>query len=343
MSELQYHKIDSQRFGLIIYRAYLEEIDAQSLLNQILDHNIDVAILRMPTIKLSQLQRLEKMAMPFIVADTLAFYQKDLTSIPYQELLNNDLEFVMAGPEEHPELDQVVRDTFGNYVNHYRINPFFDNQNVTDGYLDWMRSYAENDPQRICWLVRHEGETIGFATFNLQTEGQIKGILYGVRPQYRRKKIFTDIMRYAQNYAKERGEIFLMETTTQIENIAVQKIWAAEGFSLAYTQNTIHIDALLTKSVFDTFSVPVTIHGQDSDTPKVSNRHILKQINWQFDFKQNIVTKNHKFVNIEPMHVDVEYQLHFSFPTGSKGLLRVTDHDGKTYMLVYFDLRHFVA
>jgi len=343
MSMLKYHKIDSQRFGLVIYRALLEDIDAQSLLNQILEHNVDTAIIRVPTVKLSQLHRLEKTAMPFIVADTLAFYEKKLGNIPFQEISNKDLTFELAGPEQHPELDQIVRKTFGSYVNHYRINPFFDNHNVTEGYLDWMRSYAEGDPNRVCWLIRKNDDVIGFSTFNFEHDGRAEGILYGVLDNHRGKGIFKDIMRYAQNFAKERGDVDYMRTTTQIENISVQKSWIAEGFSISSTQNTIHIDAMLTKSVFDTFMVPVIIHGQESDTPKVSNRHVLKQINWQFDFKQNIVTKNHKFVNIAPMHVDVEYQMHFSFPTGSKGLLRVTDEDDKTYTLVYFDLKHFVA
>ncbi|MEM1134524.1 MAG: GNAT family N-acetyltransferase [Bacteroidota bacterium] len=343
MSTLRYHKVDSQRFGLIIYRARLDEIDSSSLLNQILENNVDTAIIRIPTIILPQLHRLEKTALPFIVADTLAYYKKDITTLQAQEIKNKDLTFIRAGQEEHERLNYIVKETFGNYVNHYRINPFFDNQSVTEGYQDWVRSYAEGGEERICWLVNRGEDTIGFATFNFQTEGKAKGILYGVLPSERGKGIFGDIMHNAENYALERGGIDTVQTTTQIENIVVQKVWTSTGYTLDHTSNTIHIDALLTKSVFDNFTVPVTIHGHDSDTPKVSNRHILKQINWQFDFKQNIVTKNHRFVNIEPMHVDIEYELHFSFPTGSKGLLRVTDQEGKTFMLVYFDLRHFVA
>ncbi|UZR94932.1 GNAT family N-acetyltransferase [Chondrinema litorale] len=343
MSILKYHKIDSQRFGLVIYRARLEEIDATSLLNQILENNVDTAIIRIPTVNLSQLNRLEKTAMPFIVADTLAYYTKDLTNKKPRELQHKELTLKRAGQADHEALNAIVKETFGSYVNHYRINPFFDNQSVTEGYQDWVRSYAEDNDERICWLVKRGEEVIGFATFNFQSEGKCKGILYGVLPSERGKGVFRDIMRYAENYAMEREGVTSMQTTTQIENIAVQKLWTSEDYTLSNTSNTIHIDALLTKSVFDNFTVPVTIHGHDSDTPKVSNRHVLKQINWQFDFKQNIITRNHRFVNIEYMHVDVEYQLHFSFPTGSKGLLRVTDKEGKTYMLVYFDLRHFVA
>ena len=343
MTNLKYHKVDSQRFGLVIYRARVEEIEATPLLNEILENNVDTAIIRIPTVRLPQLHRLEKTAMPFIVADTLAYYTKDITTAKKQDIKNKDLTFIRAGQEEHEALNYIVKETFGTYVNHYRINPFFDNNSVTEGYQDWVRSYAEDSDERICWLVNRGEDTIGFATFNFQSEGKAKGILYGVLPSERGNGIFKDIMSYAENYSLERGGIETVQTTTQIENIAVQKVWTSSGYVLDHTSNTIHIDALLTKSVFDNFTVPVTIHGHDSDTPKVSNRHILKQINWQFDFKQNIVTKNHRFVNIEAMHVDIEYELHFSFPTGSKGLLRVTDKEGKTYMLVYFDLRHFVA
>ncbi|MDW7690607.1 GNAT family N-acetyltransferase [Flammeovirgaceae bacterium SG7u.111] len=344
MNYLKHHKPDSNRFGLNIYRSRIDEVEYQSIVSQIVENNVDVAIVRLPTPKLSEILSFEKLAMPFIVTDTLAYYHKDLAGVGEQELINKDVTFELAGLEQHKDLNFLVRETFGNYVNHYRVNPFFDNQDVTEGYMDWMQSYAEGDPNRLCWIVRRGDKPVGFGTFNFETEGKVKGILYGVLPSERRTGLFTDIMRYAQNYAlKEREGIEFIRTITQIENIAVQKLWTKEGFTLHHTTSTIHINALLDKSVFNPFYVPFIIKAEERDSEKISNRHILKQINWQMDFKQNMVTKNHRFVNIEPMHSDEEYELKFSFPMGNKGLVRVTDTKGKTYALVYFDVRHFLA
>jgi ribosomal protein S18 acetylase RimI-like enzyme len=342
MKPLEYSKPDSERFGLVIYRTKTEEIDANELLSQIIQHNVDTAIVRIPTEQLSQIHKLEKMAMPFMITDTLAYYDKDLSSYQPETLDNKDLEFILATPEHHELLNYIVRATFGTYVNHYRMNPFFHNENVTEGYQDWVRSYAENNPERICWLVKRHGEVVGFGTFNYQFEGRVEGILYGVLPHLRRAGIFKDIMRYAKNHSKSKG-YEMIRCTTQIENRAVQRLWTDSGFFLHHTENTIHINALLTKTVFDGFTIPLTISAEEANFNKVTNRQILKQLNWHFDFKQNIVTQNHRFVNIKPLKMGDDYFLKFSFPAGNVGLLRVIDHTGETYMLVYFDLKHFVS
>ncbi len=342
MNELKYSKIDSNRFGLVIYRARMEEIDTGTILQQILEHNIDTAIIRIPTVKLSQIHHLEKMAMPFMITDTLAYYHIDLETYQRREIKNKDLEIKQARPSDHDALNKIVRETFGSYMNHYRMNPFFDNEHVTEGYQDWVRSYAEDLPERVCFLIKRAGKVIAFANFNYEREDRVDGILYGVLPSERGKGIFNDIMTYAKNYARERGRT-VMRTTTQIENLTVQRAWTKQGFELENTENTIHINAMLTKSVFEGFTVPTVISVEDFNTRKVTNRHILRQVNWHFDFKQNIVTQNHMFVNIAPVQVGEEYLLNFSFPVGNKGLLRVTDRENKTYVLVYFDLKHFLA
>ncbi|MEN7550232.1 GNAT family N-acetyltransferase [Rapidithrix thailandica] len=342
MNKLKYSRLDSERFGLVIHRAKLDEIDAKEIVEQIIEHKIDTAILRIPTQQLSFVHKLDKLALPNRITDTLAYYHFDLEKYEKKELINQDLEFKVATPNDHEIINQIVRETFGQYVNHYRMNPIFDNEAVTEGYMDWMRSYAEGNEDRVCWLVYQAGELVGFGTFNFQIEEKVKGILYGVKPNKRGKGIFKDIMTYAKNYAKDRGRSY-MRATTQIENIHVQKAWTKEGFELHHTENTIHINALLSKSVFDTFTVPLVLKQEEASSKKVSNRYILKQINYHFDFSQNILTQNHRFVNLKQMAFEKPYTLHFSFPIGSTGLLQVKDEEGNTYMLVYFDLKHFLA
>ncbi len=342
-TQLKYSSNDSQRFGLNIHRnPFMEEIDVPSIMSHILDNDVDTAIIRIPSVKLASLNSLERTSMPYFIADTLAYYHFDLTKdIP--ELINDDLEFEVAGPDHHELINKLVRETFGTYVNHYRVSPFFDGELVTDGYQDWMRSYAEGDPNRMMWLVKKGGEYVAFSTFNFQREGKVKGILYGILPKYRRQGIFRDILRYTQRYAKEERECEYMRATTQIENIVAQRCWTSEGFELHHTVNTVHINAMLTKSIFNPFDVEVTLDDEEKSSPKVANRYILKRINWEFDHKQNIVTRNHRFVNLIPLSFGKKYTLRFSYPMGSKGLLRILDEEGQTCMLVYFELKHFIA
>jgi GNAT superfamily N-acetyltransferase len=345
MLELSYAKNDSLRFGLNIHRTpgSVDGVDATALLDYILENNVDTAIIRIPSVKLATLNALDRTGMPYVVADTLAYYDYDLASHPDKPLTNSDLTFHLAGPEDHELLDQLVRTTFGSYVNHYRINPYLENEQVTEGYQEWMRSYAEGNPNRICWIMRKAGEVVGFSTFNFQIEERVEGILYGVLPEFRRFGIFRDTIRYAQRYAKHERGCTLMRVTSQIENIYPQRVWTREGFELNHTVNTVHINAMLTKSIFEAFTVTQVMSDEEKVSPKVSNRHLLKRINWEFDYKQNIVTRNHRFVNLAALTFGEEYTFKYSYPAGSKGLLRVIDSHGKTVVLVYFELKHVIA
>ena len=284
MTELNYSKNDSLRFGLQIYRGWNTEIGMPNIFEQILKNNIDIAILRIPTTKLSEIYKIGKLSMPFIITDTLAYYHFDLLAYKPQRLENRDLVFKVATMRDHEAINNLVREIFGNYVNHYRMNPFLDDAYVTEGYQDWVRSYAEADhPERKCWLVYDNASLVGFATFNAAVKPKVKGILYGVRPSERRRGIFRDIMRYAKNYYKAQGKKF-MRVTTQAENIAIQHIWTSSGFSLHHLENTIHINSLLNKSVFARFSTVIKIDEKEMNTNKVSNHHILKSINYHLIF-----------------------------------------------------------
>lgn len=342
MTQLQYSASDSSRFGLVIYRAKTTEIDWPAILDQILTHQVDTAIIRIPTEQLSQIHKIDRTAMPMMITDSLAYYQADLEALPSRPLQHTDIRYERATPNHHAALNTIVRETFGDYVNHYRMNPFFDNEQVTEGYQDWVRSYAEESDARVCWLLYRGDEVVGFANFNFEKEDLCEGILYGVKPSKRGGGVFRDIMLFAMDYARQRGYTKMM-VTTQVENRAVQRVWSSLGFQVHHHDNTIHVNAMLTKSVFVPFTESFHFEPNELRPAKLTNRLLLEQINHYFDLKQNMLTQNHRYVNISPMVLGQDYKLHFSFPTGSKGLLRVVGQDGKIYVLVYFDLKHFVA
>ncbi len=345
MNELTYSHNDSTRFGLKIFRATMDDIHAESISKTILENQVDTAIIRIPSQKLAQIERLEKLAMPFFIADTLIHYRVDLTKYQEQPLVNTDIEFVPAGMQHHYVLNALVLETFGNYVNHYRNNPFFQNHLVNEGYQDWVRSFAtDNREGRFCWLLKRDGNFIGFACFIFPPDDfrECKGKLYGVAPQVRGSGIYHDIMRFSMNYAKSCGYNF-MYVKTQIENRIVQRVWADLGFKIEGSENTIHINSLLSKTVFDPIIFSFVAKDEEYKTKTLANRIILREINVYFDYKQNITTLNHRFVNLKPLKLGLEYTFHLSYPAGNKGLLRVMDSEGQTYVLVYFDLKHFLA
>jgi ribosomal protein S18 acetylase RimI-like enzyme len=341
--KLQYALEDSERFGLKIFRSMNYELNVPGILEQIMTEDVDVAIIRIPSTALSQIHTLEKTGMPYIIADTLATYEFDLATYEPLEMANNNIALSLATAEDHSELNFLVKETFGSYSNHYRMNPFFDNESVNEGYKDWMRSYAGENEEKICWIVRRKGEPIAFAAYKYIGTAGFEGVLYGVLPRYRKRGIFRDLMINALNHAKEK-DLEYMRVITQIENVAVQRIWTKLGFGLHHHDSTIHVNAMLSKTVFDSFDVPLVFKNEDFDPLKEANRCLLAKINWNFDIKRNMKTSNHQFVNFRPIEPALEYNMKFSFPNGRQGLLRLADKaSGKIYALIYFDISHFIS
>lgn len=71
-----------------------------------------------------------------------------------------------------------------------------------------------------------------------------EGVLYGVHPDHSGGGLYGDLIRYTQAKFRDRGYV-LMKVSTQIWNLAVQKVWAREGFVLSQAYDTYHINAML--------------------------------------------------------------------------------------------------
>lgn len=240
---LQPSPLDSNRFGLRIFRGNVEQINEQHLLSTILKENIDIAIIRLPSEKQFQISRLDKTGLPYIVADTLVYYYVDLSKYSPKELKNQSLMFVECYPEHAGIISGLVERIFPDYTNHYYSNPFLKKADILEGYKEWAQNYAVGTPGRISWYVKRDEHTIGFVSCAYdQNECEI--VLNGVVPEASGKGVYGDIIRFTQQYFKNMG-CQVMKISTQIQNYAVQKVWSREGFVIRKAYSTIHINAFM--------------------------------------------------------------------------------------------------
>lgn len=249
-NSLNFSITESKRFNKRIFRGLINYIDENIILSKILAENIDILILRIPSEKIDQISKLEKIKIPYIVADTLVYYYLDLNNYTPINLKNKDLIFIKCTPENEDILNHLVENIFANYQNHYTSNPFLNTKNILEGYKEWAHNYINPiNKSKICFLVKKKGNFIGFATcsYNDQTkEGE--GVLYGVVEAASGQGIYGDLIRYTQDYLKNIG-CNTMKVSTQIQNFAVQKVWTREGFIMKKAYNTIHINSLFNCSV----------------------------------------------------------------------------------------------
>lgn len=240
MNQLSYSEVDSQRFGINVFRATLDEIDIAALEEQIISDFIDLIILRLPSATKDQHSALHRLGFQIIHADTLVYYFCTLNN----EItpLRNNLSFEIISEENKGILNDIVPIIFKDYTSHYASNSMLDKAKTAEGYIEWAKSYTTTtNPNRISWLVKNGNDIIGFATcsFN-QEKKECEGVLYGVMPEASGKGVYTDIIRFTQSYFKDLG-YKTMWVSTQIQNYSVQKAWIKENFQLKKAFDTYHI------------------------------------------------------------------------------------------------------
>lgn len=243
---MDYSEVESKRFGMNVFRQVDSDPDYDRIAKDILKNKVDLLILRIPSNKQNQLYKIERKGFPYLVADSLVYYKALLSDIEVRKIKNNEIEYIVAEQSHRNTLCQLVLEIFNDYTNHYFSNPYIQKQSIIEGYQEWaMNNITYNNPNTITFLIKRDNHFIGFAccSFNLEKK-ECEGILYGVINKESGKGLYSDLIKYTQNYFKKLGYL-TMKVSTQIHNITVQKVWTKEGFFLTETFITVHVNSFL--------------------------------------------------------------------------------------------------
>ena len=243
MTDLRFSPYESARFGLRVFRAEAERVNADALVAALRRERVDVAILRLPAESIASLQSLRAYDLAPIVADTIVGYEGDLTDA------RNDVDETVvlrdATPADRAQIELLARDVFAGYVTHYHANPLFAPTQILDGYAEWAaRHTRENRTGESAWIVESNGEVAGFSCYRIdRAAGVAIGVLNGVLPAFRRRGVYRRMLgRMLHAFAAQGLRRFVI--ATQVQNVAVQRIWVSQGLSLRRADNTVHVNAL---------------------------------------------------------------------------------------------------
>ena len=275
---------ESERFKMNILRVSMDSLNLKELNTAIVEQNIDITILRIPSENLDQISKLETLGYHYFQTDTLVYYYVNFDNYAPNELKNKDLTFPIATSKNKEELSKLVDLIFPGYTNHYNSNPFIEKENILEGYKEWVLDFIENENKRV-FLVNKNDKTIGFATCSIEN-GEAEGVLYGVLPEAAGGGVYSDIIRFTQNYMKNLG-LKTMKVSTQVQNYAVQKVWSREGFFMMKSYATIHINSLLSYSHFPEMKFEIFI--TDDDVENFGNiSGDINPVHFDDDFAQKI-------------------------------------------------------
>lgn len=241
---LAFSALDSDRFGMRVFRGRAETVNTRSLLREIVDSQCDVAIVRVPAANSAAVSALSRHAMPVLHCDTLVYYTADLRNHEPKLPRNSDLLFRHARADDRDALGALIAHTFVDYTSHYHGNPLFTPESILAGYRQWGESFLGTGVGTL-WVAERGGQIVAFAACAEDTESSTgEGVLYGVAPDASGSGIYGDLIRMTQSDFKRRG-FERMKVSTQVQNFAVQKVWAREGFWLTSAWDTFHVNALL--------------------------------------------------------------------------------------------------
>ena len=240
---IYYSEIESKRFGLRVYRGQYEDFDIKDIRKIVNENDFDIIIVRYPTSTIYEHYQLVNLdRCKTIHADSLVYYSAPLQEIEIKEL-RNDLEFEVVTSNSDNQLDSLVKTIFSGYQNHYYANPCLPRTEIIDGYLEWAKSFVLKNDHGVTWLIkdRKSFNNVAFLACSFDTKESTSELKFGgVMPEYAGSGIYSDFVRYAQRYFKKMG-INTLLTSTQLQNIAVQKAWQKHGFRFDKSYETYHI------------------------------------------------------------------------------------------------------
>lgn len=240
-NNILFSPIETQRLSYNIYRAKDQQLDIEKINLFVNQHQNAILIYRVPVQEQDKLHLLNKYKIQYLVADTLVYYSKDLNLHTHKNLKNN-LKFVNADSNHLDVLKELASSIFKDYKNHYSSNPFLKKEDILDGFVEWAISFITTpNENKKCFIIFKENSPVAFSNYYLYPDNNsVEGVLNGVHPNFSGKGIYRDFIIYGLNFFKNLGygELF---TSTQIQNLLVQRVWNQENFLIKEAYLTFHI------------------------------------------------------------------------------------------------------
>jgi RimJ/RimL family protein N-acetyltransferase len=240
---LRFSPLESDRFGLRVFRCDVESVDAAAIAAAIEHERVDVLILRVPARELGAVNSLASHALVPIVADTLVYYDIDLSAAAVADL-DASVTLRPASRDDAALLARMSREIFAGYVSHYHANPLFAPDRILDGYAEWAARHVGMSDGSGAWLVERDGEIAGFSCYHVDdADGLATGVLNGILPAARGHGTYRGMLQ-AMFTAFAEMRLRRFEISTQVHNVAVQRVWTAHRLALRRASNTVHLNAM---------------------------------------------------------------------------------------------------
>jgi len=237
--EIFLSKIDQERFGYVIAKSKLCDTDkVEELLSQARTLGVELLIVRLATDNLKAAQELERNNA--ILTDTLIYYQKKNVS-KYNIKLPEGYSACYADEGDAEHVGGVAAGSFKGYFGHYHSDNRLERIDCDNVYTSWAKnSCLDRKIADEVILIKKNNEIAAFSTLKIIEKNCFDGVLFGVSPAHTGQGLHLNLMQLSQNWGAE-NNISRMVTSTQINNVKVQKNWCRVGLEPLNSFYTFHV------------------------------------------------------------------------------------------------------
>jgi GNAT superfamily N-acetyltransferase len=230
--------IDQERFGILVAKTSQITLNTLVEINTFCEQNsVAMLIARCPVTDLALVHELGRTG--FELMDTLVYYARDLNEIP-GELLRENLQIRPVRPAEADIVRELAAEVFRGYQGHYQADKRLDRKQCDQVYESWAyRSCILREVADEVLVADLAGTLQGFITLKKNNHAEGECGLIGVGPTARGLGIAQALMSRALAWCRGQG-LQKMLISTQIHNIASQRVWIRLGFKPSHAFYTLH-------------------------------------------------------------------------------------------------------
>lgn len=230
--------IDQERFAIVVARD--PQVTAGSLgaaLDFCRANEVRLFIARCGTEDLLVAQQLEETGARLM--DTLVYYTRGLAK---GELPEHTCKVPLraARPEDAEQVRQLAAESFEGYRGHYHADPRLDRRKCDEAYQSWAHRSCLSKADSEEMLVADDGRLAGFATLRMNDPDEGEGVLFAVAPRAQGAGLYRALMVGGMRWCREQRARDMV-VSTQITNLAVQKVWTRLGFEPSRSYYTFHL------------------------------------------------------------------------------------------------------
>lgn len=201
----------------------------------VLESGLDVVVIRSSADDVRLAADMQCPELVILQADTLLYFEVEArrASKPM------DVGLRPLGPDDAPEVDRLVGQTFANYRNHWSATPVFDAVDVQGAYQDWAHRSLMQPGLAVMRVQAADGQDVGVCVVDERPPDLCDILLAGVLPTYRRRGHYQHMMRAVIDRAASQGRASVA-ISTQAANVGVMRAWCRVGFVPVIVLNTLH-------------------------------------------------------------------------------------------------------